>query len=252
MTPPTPVGEDELQAYVDDALDAESRARVAAWLAGNPDDAARIAAYGARIAALRDAYDPILDETVPPALRDAARPAPARAPWRRIAAGIALLLTGAAAGWSLNEYWPAATNVAQRAIGAHAIYVAEKRHAVEVQASEETHLVRWLSKRLGQPVKAPNLIAQGYRLVGGRLLPDDGRPAAQFMYQNAAGGRLTVYVRRNAGEPETEFRFTADRGVSAFYWVDRHFAYVLAGTIDRPGLLAAAKVVYRDLSTAPR
>ena len=112
--------------------------------------------------------------------------------------------------------------------------------------------MRWLSKRLGQRVKAPDLTAQGYRLVGGRLLPDNGRPAAQFMYENTAGGRLTVYVRRNAGGPESEFRFTADKGVSAFYWVDADMAYVLAGTIDRPGLLEVAKIVHRDLSGVAR
>jgi len=72
------------------------------------------------------------------------------------------------------------------------------------------------------------------------------------MYENAAGVRLTVYVRRNAGGPETEFRFTADRGVSAFYWVDADLAYVLAGPIDRPGLLEVAKIVHRELSATPR
>ncbi len=86
MTPPTPVTEDELQAYVDGVLDGDTRARVAVWLADNPEDAVRIAAYGAQIAALRDAYDLILDEPVPPALRDALRAAPqpgAVAPDRR-------------------------------------------------------------------------------------------------------------------------------------------------------------------------
>ena len=252
MSPTTPITEDELHAYVDGAFDGDSRARVAAWLADHPEDAARVAAYGAQIAALHEAHDPILGEPAPAALREAVHRQPAPAPWRRIAASIALVLIGGAAGWSLNEHWPAATNVAQKAIGAHAMFVAEKRHAVEVQASEETHLVRWLSKRLGQPVKAPDLIAQGYRLVGGRLLPDNGRPAAQFMYENAAGVRLTVYVRRNAGGPESEFRFTADKGVSAFYWVDADMAYVLAGKIDRPGLLEVAKIVHRDLSGVNR
>ncbi len=254
MTPPATVTEDELQAHVDGVLEGDSRIRVQAWLADHPEDAARIAAYGAQVEALRDAYDPILDEPVPMALRDAARPARPRiaASWRRIAAGIALLLTGGAAGWSLNEYWPAPSNVAQRAISAHAVYVTEKRHAVEVQAKEETHLVRWLSKRLGQPIKAPDLLGRGYRLIGGRLLPDNGRPAAQFMYQNEAGGRLSVYARRSAGGPESEFRFTAYKGVSAFYWIDSDFAYVLAGTIDRPGLLDVARTVHRELSRAAR
>ncbi len=74
MTPPPVVTEDELLAYVDGRLERDARDRVAAWLADHPEDAARVAAYGAQISALRGAYDPILDEPLPPALRAAATP----------------------------------------------------------------------------------------------------------------------------------------------------------------------------------
>jgi anti-sigma factor RsiW len=67
---------------------------------------------------------------------------------------------------------------------AHAVYLPEKRHPVEVAAAEQDHMVQWLSKRLGKPLKIPQLGAQGFELVGGRLLPGDSGARAQFMFQN--------------------------------------------------------------------
>ena len=95
--------------------------------------------------------------------------------------------------------------------------------------------------------KAP--LPMGCRLVGGRLLPDDGKPAAQFMYENEAKERLTVYVRRNLESRETAFQFVSDKGVSAFYWIDSDFAYALVGKMNRDGLQEAAKIIHRDLVT---
>jgi anti-sigma factor RsiW len=49
---------------------------------------------------------------------------------------------------------------------AHAAYVPEVRHPVEVAASEQQHLIAWLSKRLSRPLRAPSLDAAGYQLLG--------------------------------------------------------------------------------------
>jgi len=251
--PAPQVTDTELHAFVDGALDSESRAQVEAWLADNAEDAARVAAYSAQNAAMRACFDPVLQEPVPERLTAAVAGggAPARTlGWRRIAASVALLAAGGFAGWVARDQWPVAAEaeIAEYAINAHAVYVAEKRHAVEVQAAEEAHLVRWLSARLGKPIRTPDLVGLGYRLVGGRLLPDGGLPTAQFMYENEAGGRLTVYVQRNDRAKETAFHFSSHKGVSAFYWVDEYFAYVLAGTVEREGLLAAAKIVHSSIA----
>ena len=37
----------------------------------------------------------------------------------------------------------------------------------------------------GRPIRAPALAGHGWKLMGGRLLPDRGLPAAQFMYEDA-------------------------------------------------------------------
>ena len=118
---------------------------------------------------------------------------------------------------------------------------------VEVTASEEQHLVNWLSKRLGAGVRAPDLEPAGFALVGGRLLPgSDGGPAAQFMYEDQSGRRLTLYLRHAQWDSgETAFRDAERVGVSLFYWIDGPFGYALAGDLDRERLLEVARLVYR-------
>ena len=129
------------------------------------------------------------------------------------------------------------------------MYAPEVRHPVEVGANDEEHLVRWLSKRVGTNLKAPQLSAVGYDLVGGRLLSGPQGPVAQFMYQDGRGQRLTLYVSRQKGEPrDTAFRFSQEDRVSVFYWVDGNFGYALSGEIGKQQLLKVADVVYKQLN----
>ena len=120
------------------------------------------------------------------------------------------------------------------------------RHPVEVKA-DEAHLVRWLAKRVGADVRAPALGALGWRLMGGRLLPDHGLPAAQFMYEDASGRRLTLYVRKETGLNNTSFRFHEQDGFGSFYWIDRPLAYALSGRLSRDELMNLANTVYAQL-----
>jgi anti-sigma factor RsiW len=246
-----PVTEADLHAYVDGILPAERSVEIEAYLAEHPEDAARVASYCEQTAALHRTFDPMLDEPLPRRL-EVPRPV-----WRRAvlryAAVAAWLALGGVAGWHLHGYQAAsqleATTWARRAAIAHVVYSPEVRHPVEVGAAEEAHLVRWLSKRLGASVKAPHLGDLGYSLVGGRLLPGDRGPVAQFMYQDGKGQRLTLYVRRDADKRrETAFRFSRERGVGVFYWIDAGLGYALSGEIDKPELLRVATAVHRQLN----
>ena len=138
---------------------------------------------------------------------------------------------------------------ARRAAVAHVVYTPEVRHPVEVGANEEAHLVAWLSKRLGTALRIPPLTPLGYALVGGRLLPGDQGPVAQFMYQDERGQRLTLYIRINAEHSrETAFRFARQGNVGMFYWIDRKLGYALSGEIDKDELLRVAGAVYQHLN----
>ena len=243
------LSEDDLHAYVDDRLDPERRRAVEAELAQSPEDVARAAAYREQAAALHALYDPVLGEPVPERLRNL-RPS-GRGARYAIAAG--WLIAGAALGWLAHELASdlpqSRPTLARQAAVAHAVYSPEVRHPVEVGAAEQEHLVNWLSKRLGAKLRTPLLTKEGYELVGGRLLPGDSGAVAQFMYQDAKGKRLTLYVSRLAAENrDTAFRFSQEDKVAVFYWIDGRLGYALSGELPKPELLEIATSVYRQLN----
>lgn len=253
-----PVTEADLQAYVDGRLDPARRALVDSWLAARPEEAERVAAYRRLSGEVRSAYQAMLDEPPPARIarvgahpRAFARQAALAAVW--IALGVAI---GAVATLELKGARPGAAIfanesavMARRAAIAHATYSPEVRHPVEVAASEEQHLVAWLSKRLGVPVRAPKLNEAGLSLVGGRLLPGESGPVAQFMYEMANGRRLTLYVRQErAHNAETAFRYARENNVGVFYWIDRECGYAIASSdLNRDELLKVAELVYQQL-----
>jgi anti-sigma factor RsiW len=254
-----PVTEADLQAYADERLDPARRAEVAQWLSARPDEAERIADYRRIAAELRSLYQPVLAEPVPAGLGGAG--ARGRWRWARAVAVLAWVGIGAAiggfAGWELRDNRPVralnadvGATMAHRAALAHATYSPEVRHPVEVGADQEAHLVAWLSKRLGAPLRAPKLEAVGYTLVGGRLLPGDTGPVAHFMYQCTRGTRVTLYVRaEQAGNRETAFRYAREGSVGVFYWVDRRLGYALSSNdISKDDLLKVANAVYQQLN----
>jgi anti-sigma factor RsiW len=251
------ITEADLQAYIDGRLDGERRLAVEAWIAARPEEAERIADYRRLTEALRTSYDGVLVEPVPERLRMSARPARR---WRHaVAAGWLVLgvAIGGIAGWQLQERQQesvptadAGALMAHRAAIAHATYSPEVRHPVEVGADQEAHLVAWLSKRLGAPVRAPKLESVGYSLVGGRLLPGESGPVAHFMYQCTHGTRVTLYVRTEAANnQETAFRYSEEGKVRVFYWIDRKLGYALSSAdISKDDLFKVANAVYQQLN----
>lgn len=256
MAPPESVSvsedEDELHAYVDGRIDGERRQAVEAHLAANPDDGRRVAAYRTQRDALHALFDTVLREPIPPAMLRL--PTPRLGRWLlRVAAVAVLVLLGGVGGWWVRGSGGGEAGVtadlAERAARAHAVYRPEVLHPVEVKAENETHLVKWLSKRLGVPVRAPVLTDAGYALIGGRLLPGAHGPAAHFIYENADGQRMTMYLRAgDAGDRETAFRYTHQQGIGVFYWIDGPLAYAIAGEMEKARLLDIANLIYRQLN----
>ena len=257
-----PVTENELHAYADGLLPASRHAEIAAYLADRPDEANRVAAYVAQSAALHALYDPVLDEPLPSRLAMLTR----GSSWRlqRFAAGLAIACVSGTAGWLLHGSsergagFPAVATMnaatmpvsafAHQAAIAHVVYSPEVRHPVEVGADQEAHLVTWLSKRLGTSIHPPRLAKLGYDLVGGRLLPGQSGPVAQFMYHDAGGQRLTLYVSTEQSQnKDTGFRFSEQGPVNVFYWIDGKFGYALSGSLDRAALSRVADAVYAQL-----
>ncbi len=248
-----PLSEQELHAFADDRLEPGSRLDVESALAERPDLAQQVEAWRNQNQLLHRAFDPVLDEPIPARLIDAARTGPASGVWR-LAAVVAWLGLGGVIGFFVRGHYPPQqaelhASLPRQAAIAHAVFAAEVRHPVEVGADQEAHLAAWLSKRLGSPLKPPQLSAAGFDLVGGRLLPGDQGPVAQFMYQDTRGQRLTLYVRADAEDNrETAFRYAQEGKVGVFYWLDGKLGYALSGELAKDDLLRVATTVYRQIN----
>lgn len=261
-----PITEGDLQAYVDAALPDARRAEAEAYLAAEPAEAERVRAYLTQKQALRSLFNPVLDEPLPESLSALASPPPsaavdrprrpflARWSLQRIAAGLVIALVSSLAGWLVHDRYPPAESLARmsplprRAAVAHAVFSPDVRRPVEVGADHEDQLVAWLSKRLGTPVRPPKLGALGYDLIGGRVLPGNVGPVAQFMYQDASGQRLTLYIStENTANQDTAFRFAQEGPVNVFYWIDGKLGYALSAGIDKGKLALVATAVYDQI-----
>lgn len=254
---PRPVAEEELHAWVDGRLDAARRAEIDAWLAERPIEAQKLNGWRRQNQWLHAAFDPVLEEPIPARLTERVRHRP-RLPWLAMAASAAWLALGVLIGYGLRpeavepvaELEVPAHAWVQRAVMAYRVYSPEVRHPVEVAADQEAHLVAWLSKRLGTPLRAPALGERGWDLVGGRLLPGESGPAAQFMYQDAAGRRLTLYLRARGDEPaDTAFRYAEADAVASFFWIDGPLGYAVSAQMPKAELLALAEGIYQQLNT---
>jgi anti-sigma factor RsiW len=251
------VGEEELQAWVDGRLTPERSGAVDAYLAAHPEQRTRLSQYAEQRRALHAAFTE--QETPIPARLDVVR---LRASARRralrraaqIAAATLLFLSGGVAGWTVGELggplgWSgpaAARTIIADAVAAHRVFEIELDHPVEVPAAQQAHLGEWLSNRLGRRLVIPDLTPVGLQLLGGRLLPSEAGAAAQLMYQNAQGKRLTIYLRVGIGGDTTLYH--EDRDIGVFYWTDEGLACaILARPADREALLRVAESVYTQL-----
>ena len=205
--------------------------------------------YADQTALIKQFFEPVMTEPIPERMH-LRQPA-----WIAHAKAAILVGIGVAIGLMVSMVAPlssdpslATAQLPLRAARAHLVYASEVRHPVEVDATQQDHLVKWLSKRLGIDLKVPVLAREGFELLGGRLLPGNEGPVAQFMYQDQSGKRLTLYVTRpHKGDALTAFRFAQEGPVSVFYWMDAECGYALSGELDRPALAKVATAVYRQL-----
>lgn len=274
-----PISEEDIHAYVDGALAEHRRAEVERLLETDDALARRVSDYFALGNLLHERYDHVLSEPVPQRLlpREPAAPVAevarkrgfAAANWPHFAGLAAALVVGIGIGvggmtsqparemlMSANGDSPARRvgaskeeSFARQSAIAYVTYAPMVTRPVEVGADQGQELVKWLSSRLGTDVHAPILTRVGFNLMGGRLLPGEDGPVAQFMYHDANGERITLNVsHRKPKSDVTAFKLYEDGSVKVFYWVDGDFGYAVSGAIDRKVLLDVSHDVYEQLT----
>lgn len=240
-----------LHAYVDGELDGKERADVEKRLKDDAEARDFVEAIRHQKQALHDAYDDVLRQSVPVSLVNVASQTESWrvGRWAAMAACVALLAFGSTAGWfaALNTGPTLAVAMSQRALVAHAVYAVDKRHAVEVKADEREHLQAWLSKRIGAEIAIPDLTAQGFTFLGGRLLAAEDRPAGQLMYEDANQRRLAVFLARNPGGKEAILNVQQKDNLVVCYWLDQTFGMAVTAELPRERVMELAKLVYDQL-----
>lgn len=258
------ISDEQLCAYLDNELDPSTRRDIERALAQDSALQAKLALWSAQSTQLRDALDEDLDEPIPeswlkltqapaqtqtrtgPALRKQPPPSLAERlmqwlPSPRMATGLAFsVIVGIIIGKEVTPRMNMDGQLVRLASVAHHVYSPDKRQPVEVKGEDPT-LVPWISKRLGAKVTPVNLTTSGFRFMGGRLLAGAEEPAGQFMYEDTAGKRITLFVRTEGAKGRsTDPECSAYRGVSVCYWYAGGVAYALSGEIDHNKLSALA------------
>lgn len=257
MNEPNAITDSELHAYVDKQLDPVRRSEVEAYIKVHPETAALVKDYQLLNRSIQNLYAYELGEDLP---EQVVQVKPSQKPKKnkllKIAASLAWLTAGGLIGLSANPVQlilnqtidGQVANLVQPASFAHAIYSTEVLHPVEVSASEEEHLIKWLSKRLHTDIKAPDLSKNNYQLIGGRLLPSTNRMAAQFMYQRSDGNRITLYIRRGAwGTDKTRFLYSNRETANVLYWINGEMGYAMSGQVDEAELLSLSQEAYKQM-----
>ncbi|HIC81490.1 MAG TPA: anti-sigma factor [Kiloniellaceae bacterium] len=271
------VSEEELQAYVDGLLPAAARARIEAYLALRPDESERLAAYRKQNIGLHGLFDSgnvysgssdsgsaedldrlppqmaMLAQQLDGKLRAAApRPSYSR-PLRSLAAALAVMITAGGAGWLTYDQFFRPTDplvaFTRQAAEAHARLAERQLAGTAGTENSGRQVVTWLSEQPeGAPLRVPDLESLGFQLVAERVTPGaNGQRAAQLLYQDEDGERISLFMRAGRSNANTSFTFTREGEASQFFWRSGSFAYSLIGMMEQKRLLEIAEVISEEL-----
>jgi anti-sigma factor RsiW len=264
-----PFSDRDIHLALDGELPAEERADFEAWLAADADMKARYERFADDAARLRDALAGVLDEAVPgrlPGLVTATVPdgetvfrrsgettvgergTPWWGHWQAAAAAVLLFLAGGIGGYFIAAGQDQAEDrLAEQAVGAYLTYAVDQPRAVEVDAEDKPRLDGWLSKRVGLKVVAPDLSAQGFELLGGRILPYGDKAAALLVYKDTAGKQISLYVTATTQDGIRGTYAQEAGGPSAVYWLDKGFGCAVVGALPPDQLTDVARSAWRQL-----
>lgn len=254
----------EIHAFVDLELDQARATELMQAMSIDPVLRKRVDDYSRINLELQHLLNPTMTEPVPERFTEAIEHLRKKAEhkpheWRplmraAVVAGLMLLSGGGGVGWGLYSQGEQRSSVAlvnqnlvEPATFAHAVFSPDEVRPVEINGEHEAQLSTWLSKRMKTQIEAPDLTSLGFELLGGRLLPSTNRMAAQFMYEDGSGSRVTLYIRRLELEGVSDgFQYAGSNGVGAYYWIDEGFGYALSGdegTLDKEFLLTLSKFI---------
>ena len=253
--PARPIAEEELHAWIDGQLEPDRQPAVLRYLQEQPDVAAQVARWRDQREALRAAFAPVAAEPIPPRLgleRLVQQRLDRRSlPWRAAAAVLLAFGLGGAGGWFLHGGQPppaaAITLLTQQAVANHVVYTADRRRPTELGAQQRDDLARWVSNRLNHQVAPPDLSADGYSYMGGRLAATPDGPAGLFMYDDPQGVRVTVFVLPLNAAASMPIQHVDFAHVDGCAWIEKSVGYTVVGNLPPAELRRIAELVRQQL-----
>ena len=254
---PSAIGDFDLMAYVEGRLDPHRRRQVEAWLAEHPDEAENVRTDIAVTEAIRTLYNPVLTEPIPERLDSALRGPSGRQrgrAMRSVAMAASVLGAGLLGWWAGGQTQaPSGLAVDQRLLsqvtaaytqpgtlagtqtgsdgGSLGLSDSPSGDLDSVPASIDGSMeaVSTLNDRMTFEVRAPDLSALGFTMIGQRVADTGQGDIVEVNYADASGERLALFMTTRWQETQPRFRATEHNGVSTAYWYDGPLALALAG-----------------------
>ncbi|PTM39598.1 anti-sigma factor [Bosea sp. 124] len=246
-----PIGDDDIQAYIDGRLEPDRQREVEAFLASEPELKGRAEQYRVDTRALRAAAQRRPPEPIPASSRLSEirkrRAVLTRSRYRQLAAGFCLFAVGGVAGAVLFRQEP--VRVAARpqmtdAVVAFRAFAGEAGQAVEFPAAQAAVLRQMISQHLRHEIAVPDLSGIGLAFRGGRLLTSDEGPGGMFVYVDPTGERIAVYVKTLASAREAALSSRQDGDVTAYFWFTGELGYAVLGSSASPYVQRTAQRLF--------
>lgn len=242
----------KLSAYIDGELTPDEVTEIQSLLEGDVDFAAELDFLEAADLAAKSDFDDMLNEPISADLIaqiQAAELGPSvpiaansNMRWQSVAAAVLFLFVGGIGGYIINdqtspEVQLAATsgNWLDQVASYHGVYANEKRHLVEVDASESDHIKKWLSNTTNVGFSIPDLSKHGFEFRGARLLVVKSQPVAQLMFTDEQGAVVAICFKRGTNGVMGSETF-AENEINDFNivsWTKRSTNYLVIGDAEQ-------------------
>lgn len=220
-----------LHAYVDGELDLVTSLEVERHLRECPACAAAQARLQAVRAALRGGAPvftppPDLEGRIRATVLKSTAPVPRRFPWRWLAVAAAVALAMAAGGTLLHFAFgrSAEAVIARELVAGHVRSQMVAGHLVDVESSDQHTVKPWFEGKLDFAPSVPDLAAQGFVLVGGRLDYLDDRPAAVLVYRRRQHV-INLFIWRSGNGADAPTRAVGRQGFHLVGWAHAGLTY---------------------------
>jgi anti-sigma factor RsiW len=249
----SPIGLEELTAYVDGELDSGRRAVVERHLSSDAEAAARVAAYRRQDDCIRQGLAPLAEDGLSGQLRATLENPAGDGRWVcwRLAAVAAMLLAiiGSAGWWyhvdRFREQLVAA--LVHSALTAHMAYVSKE--VTPDLLPDRSKLTDALRGVIGAGANLPDLSSLGYDLIGGEAMDTATGSAVLLAYRSRSGDMVTCYFSGRSENGETRYAVKQSQGFNVISRLEDGVGYAVIGTVATEELVKIARMGYRAISS---